>query len=182
MCSIKYILFREHLDTIPSTWAIITVFTRSSHWPLFWTCDWLIDWLIGWLVGRVHILTPCQIYFIVVRVGAFTSDGMNYGFLWCDVMFCSFVVGITVLEEPATSIIDSIEDEGSRFLSTSGFCLPSDKLSHPQSILISLSHPGLDFQTWLFPSAFSMKTLYAFLMAHMRVTFTMHLCSLILIL
>jgi hypothetical protein len=48
-------------------------------------------------------------------------------------MFCSFVDGISVLEEPATSIIVSIEEEGSWFLSTSGFSLSNYKTSHPES-------------------------------------------------
>lgn len=81
------------------------------------------------MINPVHALKPCKIYFSVVRVEVFTSEGMAF----YDVMFCSFVDGISVLEEPATSIIVSIEEEGSWFLSTSGFSLSNYKTSHPES-------------------------------------------------
>lgn len=91
------------MSTLKQSWVLCSQEPPTGHYP-----ERVSDW--------VHILTPCKIYFSVVRVGAFTSDSVNYGSLWCEtVMFCSFSVGIIVLEEPAAFIFYTVNDGGGRF-------------------------------------------------------------------
>lgn len=90
------------MNTLTQSWILCSQEPPTGHYR-----EHVSDW--------VHIITPCKICFIVVRAGAFISDSMNCGFLWCEaMMFCSFVVGIIVLEEPAAFILYTVNDRGAR--------------------------------------------------------------------
>lgn len=86
----------EHLATVLST-----VFTTASHLPLCW---------------RVHILTPCKIYFNVVRVGA--SHQTVWIMALYDVkLWCFVVLQLVSLFwrnlMPSSSILSMMEVAGS---------------------------------------------------------------------